>query len=85
MAIESVFACSFKDCFVPCVITFAVTILILSVIMLIVYFQLVKMAKKKYGVDEGFTSTPSPKLYFPNYQRSRDKPCACNAFREKFF
>ena len=58
MAIESVFACSFGDCMVPCVITFMVTLFILTIIHLIIYRQLVKLAKKRYGI-EGFIQNPS--------------------------
>lgn len=54
MPIESAFKCTFTDCLVPCIITFAVTIFILSIISLVIYWQLVKLAKKRFGV-EGFS------------------------------
>jgi len=54
MAIESVFACSFSDCLLPCAITFVLTLVFLSIIHIIIYFQLVRMAKKRYGI-EGFS------------------------------
>ncbi len=51
MAINSVFACSFKDCLIPCIITFVVTLIILAIIHIIIYYKLVKLAKQRYGIE----------------------------------
>lgn len=53
MAINSVFACTFVDCLVPCLITFFVTLFILTIVHIIIYYKLVKLAKQRYGI-EGF-------------------------------
>ncbi len=55
MSVNSIFTCSIKDCLLPCIITFVVTLIILSIIHVIIYFQLVKMAKKRFGI-EGFSN-----------------------------
>ncbi len=73
MAIDSIFSCSFTDCLVPCIITFIVTLIILSIIHIIIYFQLVKMAKKRFGI-EGFSdrSCHQVKHLFNIQQRSNN-------------
>jgi hypothetical protein len=43
--------CSFKDCLTPCLITLAITLFILAIIHIIIYFQLVKLAKKRFGIE----------------------------------
>lgn len=48
--------CSFKDCFIPCLITFLVVFVGVGLVNLWIYFRLVALAKKKYG--EGFVSGP---------------------------
>ena len=53
MATNALSSCSFFDCLIPCLITFVVTLVILAIIHIIIYFQLVKLAKQRYGI-EGF-------------------------------
>lgn len=44
-------SCSFADCFYSCLITFFVTLAILAVVHIFIYFKLVKIAKKKFGIE----------------------------------
>jgi hypothetical protein len=54
MAIDSIFNCGFSQCLMPCLITFAVTLFILAIINIIIYFKLVAMAKKRFGIENFF-------------------------------
>jgi hypothetical protein len=54
MPIDSIFNCGFRQCLMPCLITFSVTLFILAIINVIIYFKLVAMAKKRFGI-EGFS------------------------------
>ncbi len=45
-------SCNFKACLMPCVITFLVTLFVLIIIHLIIYWKLVKVAKQRYLIDQ---------------------------------
>lgn len=62
MANNGLSSCSFFDCLIPCIITFVVTLLILAIIHIIIYFQLIKLAKQRYGI-EGFLHYNSCQRY----------------------
>ena len=49
MAFDSAFNCNFIDCLTPCVITFVVSILIMVVFHIFLYFKFVKLAKIRFG------------------------------------
>lgn len=61
MAVDSVFACGFTDCLFPCFVTFFITLIVMTIIHIVIYFQLVKLAKRRYGI-EGFEGY-SPQSY----------------------
>jgi hypothetical protein len=65
MGIESVFSCGWSDCLGPCVITFVVTLIGLTIIHLFIYRQLVKLAKERYGI-EGFAQFARQQRYLFN-------------------
>lgn len=48
-------SCTFPQCLVPCLIVFCITLVVLGLVHIWIYFKLVKYAKKRYG--EYFTGT----------------------------
>lgn len=62
MAIDSLFNCGFKQCLIPCIITFSITLSIIVIINIIIYFKLVAMAKQRFGI-ENFTISELIKPY----------------------
>lgn len=51
MSTTSIFNCTLSQCLVPCLITFGVTVFIMGIITLIIYFKLVSMAKRRFGIE----------------------------------
>jgi hypothetical protein len=46
-------SCSLTDCWQPCLITFGITVLLLLIVHLFLYWRLVKLARQRFP-NEGF-------------------------------
>lgn len=52
MLFENAFQCTFQDCTVPCMIAFIITLILMIIGHVWLYFKMVAIARLKYG-NEG--------------------------------
>ncbi len=52
MLFENAFQCTFQDCAVPCMIAFIVTLLLMIIGHIWLYFKMVAIARSKYGIED---------------------------------
>lgn len=51
MLFENAFQCTFQDCAVPCIIAFIITLLLMIIGHVVLYFKMVAIARSKYGSE----------------------------------
>jgi hypothetical protein len=51
MLFENAFKCTFQDCAVPCIIAFIITLSLMIIGHVVLYFKMVAIARSKYGSE----------------------------------